>query len=100
MCKRDFFKTVALVPEGLLPTNYEIDLDDIITLYREISVNRRDGIWNVISWCLCYGYVMGHRATINGVYKEVRPPKTKSPACAATQTGQATNLGQQGLNLL
>ncbi len=91
MCKRDFFKTVALVPNGLLPTNYEMALDDINRLYKEVRVNRDNGLWNVIKWCLCYGYVMGHRATKNGVYKEVRLSKTESPACEKAQTGQATD---------
>ncbi len=91
MKKRDFFKTVALVPDGLLPTNYEIDLEDIHRLYAEIRVNRDEGIYNVIKWCLSYGYVMGHRATKNGVYKEVRLSKTESPANGEALTGQATD---------
>ena len=91
MSKRDFFKTVALVPNGLLPSAYEIDLEDVHKLYKEIRTRGYDGIWNVISWCLCYGYVMGHRATKNGAYKEVRPKKHKSPACEEAQTGQATD---------
>ena len=75
MSKRDFFKTASLVPEGLLPTRYEIDLDDVHRLYHEIHTNHNEGIWNVIKWCLCYGYVMGHRATKNGAYKEIRKPR-------------------------
>ncbi len=71
MAKRDFLKTVALVPDGLLPSRYEIDLDDVLFLYREAFSNKQDGLWNVIKWCLCYGYVMGHRATKNGTYREI-----------------------------
>ncbi len=70
MAKRDFFKTVALVPDGLLPSRYEIDLDVIRMLYAEVKTRGNDGLWNVICWCMCYGYVMGHRATKNGAYKE------------------------------
>ena len=67
---RDFFKTVELVPNGLLPERYDLSVADFDILYRE-SRKGNDGLWNVIKWCLCYGYVMGHRATVNGVYKEV-----------------------------
>ncbi len=72
MAKRDFFKTVALVPDGLLPSRYEIDLEEIRMLYAEVKTRGRDGLWNVICWCMCYGYVMGHRATKNGIYREAK----------------------------
>ncbi len=72
MPKRNFLKTVALVPNGYLPNEYIIDLDDVLFLYREAFSNKQDGLWNVIKWCLCYGYVMGHRATMNGTYREAK----------------------------
>lgn len=74
--RRDFMRTVSLVPGELLPLHYEIDLDDIHMLYHEIRSHGHQGVWNVIKWCLCFGYVMGHRATKNGTYKEVSRKRT------------------------
>ncbi len=79
--RRDFFKTVSLVPDGCMPSAYEISQDDVTMLYREAQTNISRGLWNVIKWCLCYGYVMGHRATINGTYRETKQ-KTASMGVA------------------
>ncbi len=87
MAKRDFFKTVALVPDGLLPSRYEIDLEEILMLYAEVRTRGYDGLWNVICWCLCYGYVMGHRATKNGTYKE-KPHQQSRTAHAGRVKGK------------
>ena len=86
---RNFFKTVALVPGGLLPTRYELDLGDICRLYQEVRQKHDKGIWNVICWCLCYGYVMGHRATVNGSYKEAGRKRKKPCQCANTDKAVA-----------
>lgn len=75
MPKRDFFKTVSLVPNGLLPTQYELDGIQLRRLFDEARLSY-DGLFRVITWCLCYGYVMGHRATKNGTYKEVSRKRT------------------------
>lgn len=86
MSHRDFFKTVELVPNGLLPYRYDLSIEDADIIYREARKGPV-GLWNVVKWCLCYGYVMGHRATKNGVYKEVN--KRKKP-CQRANTDRAS----------
>lgn len=84
MRNRDFKKTVSLIPERWLPPNYTICDVDTMELVEMIKKGGWDGIFDAISMCLRYGYVMGHRATKNGVYKETRPKKEKPRQCANT----------------
>ena len=67
---RNFFKTVAHVPGGFLPEAYIPTGEDIALLYA--YEKEADGLWEVVKWCLAYGYVMGHRATVNGKYVELK----------------------------
>ena len=68
MANRNFFKTVALVKNNQLPDQYNIGSYELTTLYQYM----KEGVFllDVINWCMNYGYVMGHRATVNGTYKE------------------------------
>ena len=91
MAYRDFKKTVSLIPERWLPLNYAMYDTDTIELIEMIKKGGWDGIFEALTMCLRYGYVMGHRATKNGVYKEVRPKK-KKPCTAPTETGQADKI--------
>ena len=78
MASRNFMRTVSLVPGGYLPAKYELTGEDYAKLIVKAQNEGTEGICDVIKWCLCYGYVMGHRATVNGAYKEKRPtPKGK-----------------------
>ena len=77
MASRDFMRTVSLVPGGYLPAKYELTGDDLAMLILKAETEGRPGIADVIKMCLCYGYVMGHRATVNGAYKEKRPTKER-----------------------
>ena len=68
MAKRDITEIVKLVPDGYLPPAYELNSDDLTFLYRKAQ--EPDGLFKVIGMSVAYGYVMGHRATINGTYIE------------------------------
>ncbi len=69
MARRDFFKTIKRVPDGI-PKECDIRSSDAIMLYEKSQ--EKDGFWQVMEWCLTYGYVMGHQATINGTYRETK----------------------------
>ncbi len=78
MARRSLFKTLKRMPDGI-PNEYDIGMSDAITL-NEIA-KEKDGLWRVIGWCLAYGYVAGHDATIKGTYREAKQ-KTASMGVA------------------
>lgn len=76
MAKRDITEIVKLVPDGYLPPAYELNSDDLTFLYRKAQ-EPDSGLFKVIGMCVAYGYIMGHRATINGTYKEAHGKRGK-----------------------
>ena len=48
--------------------DYELDLGEMNALYN-YSLNGRHALFNIITWCVRYGYVMGNKATIEGTYE-------------------------------
>ena len=77
MDRRDIFKTAALIRERWLPERYTINSTDTVKLLDIIRTKDLDECLEVISVCMRYGYVMGHRATLNGTYKETRNRSTE-----------------------
>ena len=48
--------------------DYELDLGEMNALYN-YSLNGCNALFNIITWCIRYGYVMGNKATIEGTYE-------------------------------
>ena len=71
--KRDLFKTAALVGKTI-PTAYQMFASDITDL-TEMSQQGDLQQYRAFMLAFEYGYVMGHRATVNGKYKEIEPLK-------------------------
>lgn len=66
MARRDMLKTAGTV-KGTVDPNYDLRQSDIENLYM-MAVS---GLCcEAIAAAFRYGYVMGHRATIKGTYKE------------------------------
>ena len=74
MASRNFFKTAALIPEPWLPVQYAVNVEETLALINIVQT-QPDGLLEAFRLCMRYGYVMGHRATKKGVYKEVRPKR-------------------------
>ena len=68
MANRDLFAIIPKVPGMLIPSRYRPDPQYLSFMIRHAKNN--DHIWEVIKWAMAYGYVMGHRATVNGAYQE------------------------------
>ena len=87
MPARDFFKTASLIKEPWLPSRYCIRADVTAILLNKAITEGPEGMLKVMEMCIRYGYVMGHRATLNGAYKEQKPRK-KNPS--STHAWQGT----------
>ncbi|MBQ7417707.1 MAG: hypothetical protein IJV18_06425 [Acidaminococcaceae bacterium] len=48
--------------------DYELTLCEMNALYN-YSLNGCNALFNIITWCIRYGYVMGNKATIEGTYE-------------------------------
>ncbi len=68
MAIHNLFKIIAKVPGELIPSRYRPDPQYLSFMIRYARTKERT--WDIIKWCIAYGYVMGHRATVNGSYKE------------------------------
>lgn len=62
---RNFFKTIA---EANVNSQYDTNLTEMSAICR--FANESGEIFKALGWAFQYGYVMGHRATIKGVYEE------------------------------
>ena len=78
MPRRNFLRTAALIPERWLPERYTLNGEDTAALITIVQNGSTDDLLDVFSLCIRYGYVMGHRATLNGAYKEVKPKKGRN----------------------
>ena len=68
MAVRDLFAIIPKVPGMLIPSRYRPDPQYLSFMIRHAKTNEQ--VWEVIKWAMAYGYVMGHRATVNGAYQE------------------------------
>jgi len=68
MAVRNLFKTIAKVPGELIPTRYRPDPQYLSFMIRYARTKERT--WDIMKWCMAYGYYAGHRATVKGSYKE------------------------------
>ena len=73
MAKRNFFDTLSTIPDGYVPSGYQLDAEDLHILFH--LGQEEDGWYKVIKAAFTYGYIMGHRATIKGTYKEAKRGK-------------------------
>lgn len=60
-----------------MPERYTINSEDTAKLIAVVQTGGMDALLDMFSLCIRYGYVMGHRATLAGRYKEVKPKKGK-----------------------
>ena len=65
MARRDLFITSDEV-RGRIPVVYDLMASDIQQLYK---LSKEDP-FNALTVCFRFGYVLGHRATLRGKYKE------------------------------
>ena len=86
MPSRDFFKTADRIPETWLPSRYTVGCDDCFKLLAMSDARGHDGALDAFAICIRYGYVMGHRATVKGVYKEVS--RKRRPSTTTTNHGR------------
>lgn len=65
MARRDLFKTSDEV-RGRIPVVYDLMASDIQQLYKLSKVD----VFNAFAICFRFGYVLGHRSTLAGKYRE------------------------------
>lgn len=71
MAKKNLQETVKQVPFETIPPEYQIDPYQIMELKADAWKGTEDAIAAIMK-AFQYGYIMGHRATQAGKYKEVR----------------------------
>lgn len=93
MPRRDFIKTAELIPEKWLPSRYTLNSEDTTLLLSIVKQYGLDGALDACSMCIRYGYVMEHRATVKGVYKEVS--RKRRPSTTTTSHGRTVGAEHQ-----
>ena len=65
MAKRNMIK-IAESARGMIDHHYDMSFDEISLLY---AIVKRGYAAEAIAAAFRYGFVLGHRATVNGAYK-------------------------------
>lgn len=75
---RDFQKVIDSIAGGeLVPPQYQMSCGDLKNIITRLPMGGLLGGYKVLLDVFCFGYVMGHRATVNGKYIEIEPLKER-----------------------